>query len=715
MDKQLASVFEQSPVGMVLLTESFHVSVINAAMNELLGTHNGGSLQRYFTELFAQQHQDHVQEQLSLLAAGSSNSPLSFLLQIKGSETWVECTLHHFDSLTNKREHAYLGYFQDVTANKIATEFVDTISVDVTLMHGKAFFNNLCHYLTNKLGYEYAIVGELIEGRRVRVLGGSAEGTDIEPFEYDLAGTPCENVVGRHLCVYPNDVQHLFPRDHILVDMQAESYLGSPLFDSHGEDMGVIAIMGKKPIVNRRLAEATVSIFSERVSSEIERLRAQAKLSYQATHDPLCNIANRRAFEAEVKKALDNAKQEGTEHVMFYMDLDQFKVINDTCGHAAGDELLKQISLIISHVIDEDTVLARLGGDEFGLLLPRRNLEQAKVDAKRVLSTVYEFQFVWIDRIFRPALSIGMVAITQDTPNVEQLFKWADTACYLAKENGRNRYQIYTDSDLQTSEHENQLQWVSQLNYALKSDNFVLYAQAISPTLDHLNQQFLHYELLIRKFDAQGNLVPPNSFLPAAERYDLISQIDEWVIKKCFSMLAYSAEFIEKIGMVSINLSGQSLTSENVFGLIVNQLSQSQIPAHKICFEITETTAISKLSEATKFIEGLKAFGCRFALDDFGTGLSSFSYLKHLPVDYLKIDGEFVKDMLVDPIDKSIVESINQIGHTLEMKTIAEFVENEQIAAELKKLGVDYLQGYGIAKPEPFEDIINAHIPNLTM
>ena len=317
---------------------------------------------------------------------------------------------------------------------------------------------------------------------------------------------------------------------------------------------------------------------------------------------------------------------------------------------------------------------------------------------------IQNYQFLLEGHSFKVGVSIGLAPITEITPNVGALLKNADAACYMAKDLGRNRIHVYHAEDSEIAQRHGEMQWVTRITHALEENRFCLYAQTIAPLSNSSTKE--HYELLVRMIDEQGNLVPPGAFMPAAERYDLISTLDHWIVDHALTLLGNNPVFLDKIDFISINLSGPSLTNPEILTFITRRLKESGQLGKKICFEITETAAITNLNRATEFIAALKAFGCRFALDDFGSGLSSFGYLKNLPVDFLKIDGMFVKDIVDDPIDHAMVKSINEIGHVMGMKTIAEFVENDEIKGMLREIGVDFAQGYGIARPIPFSDLI---------
>jgi diguanylate cyclase (GGDEF)-like protein/PAS domain S-box-containing protein len=431
-----------------------------------------------------------------------------------------------------------------------------------------------------------------------------------------------------------------------------------------------------------------------------ETKRAERKLNYQASHDNLTGLINRQEFERRAEGLLSTINIDQEEHVLCFMDLDQFKVVNDTCGHIAGDEMLRQLSSILNTAVRKRDTLARLGGDEFGVLMEHCSIEDAHRVASSIQNAIQDYQFSWEERIFKVSVSIGLVAFNETTPNFTELLKNADAACYLSKEAGRNRIHIYNAEDRESVKRQGEMQWVERINRALEQERFILYAQPIESFSSNSRK---HFEFLIRMIDESGETVAPGAFLPAAERYNLMSRIDKWVINNTFKLINENTVSINDIEFFSINISGQSITDPEILKLIIKKLDESNINGNKFCFEITETAAISNLSTALKFINSLKAKGCRFALDDFGSGLSSFGYLKKLPVDYLKIDGMFVKDIVDDPIDHAMVKSINEIGHVMGMKTIAEFVENDMIKGMLKEIGVDYVQGYGVGKPEPLE------------
>ncbi len=440
-----------------------------------------------------------------------------------------------------------------------------------------------------------------------------------------------------------------------------------------------------------------------------ERKESQEKLHWESTHDWLTRLANRREFERVLSAELKQIRGTPEEHAVLYIDLDQFKVVNDTCGHVAGDELLRQVSAILMKRIRGSDMLARLGGDEFGIFLKGCPPSRAIGVSDVLRETIEENGFIWDNKIFKITASIGVVTISSDNATKDEVLGAADIACFTAKEQGRNRVHVYKASDEELELHKREMSWVSRVTRALQEQRLVLYRQPIVP-VDAAGSRPHHQEVLIRMLDEDGSLIPPGAFIPAAERYNLMPAVDRWVIRTLFTKLAASKANGGPDGELinTVNLSGSSINEEGFLEFIKDQFRQFPILPSMICFEVTETAAISNLTQAAVFIRELKALGCLFALDDFGSGLSSFGYLKNLPVDYLKIDGQFVKDMVDDEIDAAMVASINQIGQVMGMQTIAEFVENDEILAKLAGIGVDYAQGYGIAKPAPFDTPVTA-------
>jgi len=457
---------------------------------------------------------------------------------------------------------------------------------------------------------------------------------------------------------------------------------GTPVFGVHGQFLGY---------------RGTGADITEAVS-------LSEQLSHQANHDALTGLINRHGFERRLRRMLKAARDGQGEHALCYLDLDQFKVINDTCGHMAGDELLRQLGQLLPEAVRMRDTLARLGGDEFGVLMEHCSTSQARRVANKLHKLVSDFRFAWEDQIFHLGVSIGLVPINEASTSIAEVLKAADSACYAAKDEGRNRVHVYHPDNTELARRHGEMRWVSRLNQALEEDRFQLWSQPIIPVMADAHEG-MHFEVLLRMVDESGKVILPGVFLPAAERYGLSTKLDCWVISAVFDWLIRDPSRLQQLHLCAINLSGASLGDESFLKFVRNRFSVTRVPAEKICFEITETAAIAKMTQALKFMKNLRALGCHFSLDDFGSGLSSFAYLKNLPVDYLKIDGVFVKDILDDEVDLALVRSIHDVGRVIGKRTIAEFVESKAILHKLREVGVDYAQGFGVGRPFPLEDI----------
>jgi diguanylate cyclase (GGDEF)-like protein/PAS domain S-box-containing protein len=429
-----------------------------------------------------------------------------------------------------------------------------------------------------------------------------------------------------------------------------------------------------------------------------------ANLSWQAAHDPLTGLVNRSEFELRLGHVLDSDDAQGHSHCLMFLDVDQFKLVNDTSGHAAGDQLLRDLCRVLPEGLREGDTLARLGGDEFGILLVDCPATEAHAIAEALRQSVQNLHFVWQGRPFVTTVSIGLVHLGGAPLTLEASLRAADMACYMAKEKGRNRIQVYHPDDSELSTRSGEMAWIQRLHVALDENRFCLYAQEIAALNQDEHDGARHIEILLRLRDESGRMISPDSFIPAAERYGLMTTLDRWVVRNVFKLIAQCAldgHPERPQALCAINLSGTSIGDDAFLDYLKLQFRTFNVAPSMICFEITETSAIANLDSAIRFIDELKTLGCRFSLDDFCSGMSSFAYLKHLPVDYLKIDGSFVKDMLDNPVNRAMVQVINNIGHVMGKRTIAEFVETEHIEGVLKEIGVDYAQGYLIGRPEP--------------
>lgn len=474
---------------------------------------------------------------------------------------------------------------------------------------------------------------------------------------------------------------------------------------SMGEDLAVAAMKqgAHDYIMKDNLARLVPAVARELREAENRRAhrRARETIERLAFQDALTGLVNRHEFEERVKRALASTR-EGLRHALLYLDLDQFKIINDTCGHMAGDALLRQLSVVLRTPIRDVDTLARLGGDEFGILLHDCSLEHARGVAERVLDIIKDFRYSWEHKSFTIGASIGLVMLEDPTQTLSDALRDADMACYAAKDMGRNRVHVYRSDDAELRRRHGEMEWVARLTRALEEDRFALHIQCIQPLHGGGER---HHEFLLRLREDDGALIPPGAFIPAAERYNLMPALDRWVVSRAFGHLARREAPVGAGEAFFINLSGATLSDDQFAAFVTPELEAHGLPPAAVGFEITETAVIADLARALEFMQQVRALGCRVALDDFGSGLSSFSYLKTIPADYLlKIDGGFILDMLDDPMDGAIVDAINRIGHVAGLKTVAEFVESEALKQRLAELGVDYAQGYAIHRPEAVDE-----------
>jgi diguanylate cyclase (GGDEF)-like protein/PAS domain S-box-containing protein len=460
---------------------------------------------------------------------------------------------------------------------------------------------------------------------------------------------------------------------------------GKPLLDGDGELQGGVVVL--------------------RDLSAVRQLSGQ--IFHQATHDSLTGLINRQEFERLLFECLGRPTRRQAGHALLYLDLDQFKVVNDTCGHAAGDQLLRQVADVLNATIRQADVLGRLGGDEFGVLLRDCALGPALRVADKLRQSIADFRFACSGRSFALGISIGLVHFDADA-SAPQVLSAADASCFIAKDKGRNRVYVHDRSDEETTRRSGELDWASRIDGALTENRFVLYGQRIAAVDARPGNG--HYEILVRMRDENGALVPPNAFLPAAERYGLMPAIDRWVVRHAFTTLARARADGATRLRLSINLSAASLNDDAFLPFLQGQFAEHGIPHAQIGFEITETAAIANLASAARVIDALRRLGCTFSLDDFGSGMSSFGYLKHLRIDFLKIDGAFVRNLAHDRIDAAMVEAIQRVGQVMGLQTIAEFVEDDAILQRLRELGVDFAQGYGIHAPQPLAFILERYV-----
>jgi diguanylate cyclase (GGDEF)-like protein/PAS domain S-box-containing protein len=436
------------------------------------------------------------------------------------------------------------------------------------------------------------------------------------------------------------------------------------------------------------------------------------QLSYDASHDPLTGLVNRREFELKLQRALELTQATGTTHAVCYLDLDRFKTVNDTCGHVAGDELLRQLGQVLQQKVRSADIVARLGGDEFAVLLHSCGLNDALQVADNLLKAVQQFEFIWGASKFMLGVSIGVVAIHGGFKRIAQVMNAADTACYAAKDSGRCRVHVYQEDETHIARRHGELDWVARAKRALAENRLFLEAQRIQP-LAHESDEKPHYELLVRMRDESGRTVPPGAFLPAVERYNLSVRYDRWVIGAALDWIRGHPAVLDRASRFFINLSRDSITDPETAAFIRQAVTEFGVDPHRLGFETAEFVAIGNVGKANQLIGELRRIGCSFGLDDFGSGVSSFAYLKALNADYLKIDGIFVGNISQDRVDLAMVRSIKDIGHVMGKKIIAESVENPAVVEKLREIGVDYAQGFAIGAPQTLDDLLSVSVVDL--
>lgn len=455
----------------------------------------------------------------------------------------------------------------------------------------------------------------------------------------------------------------------------------SPILDEKGQQLGVVVVF-----------------------HDVSEQRKIAKeIAYRASHDMLTGLSNRNEFDQGLRRFVNNHRDAEQMHALMFIDLDRFKAVNDACGHAAGDQLLKEVAKIMQSCVRSSDLVARVGGDEFGIILRKCDAENALEIARKICESISLYRFYYDEQVFEIGASVGLVMIHGSWESEAKLLQAADSACYQAKRDGRNRVHVYFDEDSDPESGHVEIQWASRIEQALEEERFVLFCQRILP-ISH--QGLVHAEILIRMQDHNGTLIAPNDFFPAAERFNIASRIDKWVVNAVFEWMQQHASQLDGIAMLSVNLSGQSLGDLAFHQYVIKRIAQYEIDCNKLCFEVTETSAITNITEAKKFIATMKHLGIKFSLDDFGSGVSSFGYLNSLPVDYLKIDGQFITDLIENKIGQATVKCIAEVAKATGKQTIAEWVDNKPVEELLKKMGIDYTQGYLNHQPAPLAEML---------
>lgn len=541
--------------------------------------------------------------------------------------------------------------------------------------------------------FEDAGVPMLLIDNKLRILDVNKSGCDL--FGYHKAALQQRRVVE---LLHPDDASDLSPQFDKLLHGEIDQYrITRRCLGDQGQTLWLNATLSAV-----RNTQDEIDYVVIQAQDITEQYLLSEDLNYQSLHDAMTGLPNRRALEKQLQHMLDQRSEKT--HAFCYLDLDQFKVINDTCGHIAGDALLKQITALLQADLRKHDFVARFSGDEFAILLSGCSLAQARQRLEQLLARIRDFDFVYDEYNFKVSACIGLVMFDHESSLVE-LLKQADSACYAAKEAGRDRYHLFSETDTELVQRNGEMRWVARIQQALNENRMVLYSQPIVPSMSH-KTSLPHVELLIRMLDDDGSIISPGEFLPAAERYNLVAAIDMWTVEHVLSQLQQARQQGRDIhGIYGINLSGQSLGDARFYERIISLIKAARLSDSRavLCFEVTETAAITNMRSALHFINQLRQIGCLIALDDFGSGLSSFAYLKQMPIDYLKIDGMFVNDCVHNSVNLEIVNSINGIGQVLGLKTVAEFVEDEPTLITMKHLGVDFVQGYKIGKPARWE------------
>jgi Amt family ammonium transporter len=674
--------YDLAPVGYVTLSEQGLILEANLRAATLLGESRGQLVGRRLSEFVAPEDQDiYYRHRKPLFETGA---PLVYELRMArqdGAPFWAQVEM----TVTRDAESGAVvcrTTLSDITARKLAEDrlFAEKELAQITLASiGDGVIT------TDAAGRVESMnpMAEVLVGLTVQQAQGQLFASIFRAVD-ELTRNPIADPVQEVLRTgkvtgFSNPVV-LLRRDGQEIYV-ADS--AAPMRDRQGRTVGAVTVF--RDVTAQHLLSRAVA--------------------HQATHDALTGLVNRTEFERRLTLMLEHARQHRREHALCYLDLDHFKVVNDTCGHGAGDELLRQLTMLLKTRVRERDTLARLGGDEFGLLLGECPLAEALSIAHALRELVQDFRFIWQQKTFRVGASIGLVAITATDTDLASILSAADSACYVAKEQGRNRVHVDAPGDRALGRRQNEMRQASRLEEAGATDRLRLYYQPIV-ALDPRNPALIYGEVLLRFADEDGQILLPLAFIPAAERYCKMLAIDRWVVRSLSATLRGDTLRSVTDDCFSVNLSGQSLSNHEFLDFVMKQLEENGVSPTRICFEITETAVIANLAVAGHFIATLRAKGCRFALDDFGSGLSSFAYLKTLPVDFLKIDGCFVQNMVNDPIDCAMVEAIQRVGSVMGIKTIAESVENMATLDLLKAIGVDYAQGYALGRPRPLAEVV---------
>jgi diguanylate cyclase (GGDEF)-like protein/PAS domain S-box-containing protein len=670
-DNVVDGVFQATPAGELLS--------VNPALVRMLGYESADELRRCnFTSLFV----DEPAHERLIAELKTYGRVRNFEYQLRRRNGRIIVVIEHSRAVLDAEGRLlyFEGTITDITQRKAAERalFREKERAQVTLQSiGDAVISTDA---AGKVEYMNPVAEQLTGWERRQAQGQPIEAVIALADEAtgEAVGTPVLRCLEEGRAVTLADDVVLRSRDGSSIAIQDSA---APILDRRGHVVGAVMVFH--------------DVSQER--------RLHRKLAYHASHDSLTGLINRREFEERLSVTLRSVRNDTSKrHVLLYIDLDQFKIVNDTCGHAAGDLLLRQLGQVLQTRVRASDVLARLGGDEFAVLLNDCTADHALELAESLREAIAAFRFAWHDNAMQVGASIGIVPVEAGSESIGSLMSAADVACYVAKDLGRNRIHVYEEGD--AAERHQEMLWVARINRAMEQERFELYYQPFVRIGPRRPTQ-PHYELLLRMRDEQGNLVAPDSFIPAAERYNLMPSLDRWTVSQVLETLIYREEDGGEPYTLAINLSGTTLNDARFLDFMLDELSATSVPAGALCFEITETAAIANLGQVVTFMRALKALGCRFSLDDFGTGLSSLTYLKNLPVDYVKIDGQFIRNVTRDAADESVVEAIARMAKALNIETIAERVEDHDVLKRLGELGVSFAQGFFVAVPQPVSEL----------
>ena len=665
----------------VALVHTSSILFANRAAGELFGLDATSLKGKQITDLLRPAYRALVRKQISGTASGPATlAPIEVqLISTDDRPLWVEL---HSRRITFAGEPALLTVAKDISHRK---------SLEASLGRGK---------LQARITLESIGEGVITTDRNgtIDYMNEAAE---------QLIGTARSAGIGKRL-----------PDLIALVDELDRSSLGDPVAKCLSErrriNLGRRALLLSKQAEREFSTELTASPIRSPdgqvagcviIFHDVTEMRGLAReMSYQASHDALTGLVNRTEFERRLEAALDSARGEGVSHVVSYLDLDRFKLVNDSCGHLAGDNLLREIAALLKQRVRDSDTVARVGGDEFAMLLAGCPLDKARQIADDVCQTIGDYHFAWQDHRFDIGVSIGLVEVTKDSGSAEGVLSAADSACYVAKQQGRGRVHVYSSRDEVLARERGEIQWLQRLQTALKENRFELYVQPII-ALGSRGQTGPAAEVLLRMRDESGKAILPIHFLSSAERYQLMSHIDRWVVQAALTAIASGAPHLPTGRTCSINLSAQTLGDEDFLEFVVDVLDHTGVSPDKICFELPESAVVNHMDHAQRFIDVLHGIGCRFALDDFGSGIGSFSHLKHLSLDYLKIDGMYTRDLEQDSVNREMVAAMIKLARTLDFQVVAEQVEDQESFEALRGLGVDFVQGFVVERPRPLQSV----------